>query len=91
MLGVLWPKKTNNYIDKGHPCLVPLDNLNDSEICPFVCIDALADLYNCSIEEIKIGPKPNFFITATKYAHPTLSNAYFASIHNATFVAFKFL
>lgn len=59
MLGVLWLGGKKEH--KGHPCLVPLDNLNDSKICQFIYTDALGELYNNSIQEINNAQKPNFF------------------------------
>ena len=51
---------------RGQPCWVPLDREKDLEHNLLVITLALGDAYNNRIQDIMLGPNPNFPNTANK-------------------------
>lgn len=59
---------SNNFKsgERGQPCLVPLCKLKQSDVTLLVRTEALGAAYKIFIQEINVGPNPNFSKTQNK-------------------------
>ena len=70
---------TYSRAEIGQPCLIPLVNLNISDLYPLLKIHDLLSEYKVLIHWTKVGLNPNFSKTLKRKFHSIVSNAFLKS------------